>query len=199
MRRLSQRYAADSFGLALGVLANPDHERFCQLAHKRIWSGEKRADVCRELYIEIIYDGAEPDSESTQANVRKFYNRDDIKARLGELAEYSAKLSGIDASWAMLRAKRMVEFDTDNFINGDGDISDLPGEVEVIEADVDDTADGPKRSIVKTKIKASDRLGALGLMAKIAGWLAPEKREHDLGDTLEELVRKSMRPKDKAA
>jgi hypothetical protein len=183
----------------MGVLANPDHERFCQLAHKRIWSGEKRADVCKALYLEIIYDGAEPDSDSTQANVRKFYNRDDIKARLGELAEYAAKLAGCDAGWALLRAKRMVEFDTDKFINGQGDISDLPGEVEVIEADADDTAEGPKRSVVKTRIKASDRLGALGLMAKIAGWLAPEKQEHSGALTLEQIVAQSMKVKDKAA
>jgi hypothetical protein len=81
----AQRYEMDSLGLGLmGVLANPEHERFCQLAHKRIWSGEKRASACHAVYVEVIYEGEEPDSEATHANVRKFYNRADIKRRMQE-------------------------------------------------------------------------------------------------------------------
>ena len=176
----------------MGSLQNLDHERFCQSAHKRIWGGEKHVAAFHAAYVETIYEGDdEPAEDTIAANVRRFRNRPEIKARLKELADYAAKLAGIDASWALLRAKKMVEFDTQKFIAGECDISDLPGDVEVVESAVPEG----KRALFKTKIKASDRLGALGLMAKIAGWLAPEKQEHSGGLTLEQLVTNSMKPK----
>jgi hypothetical protein len=181
----------------MGVLANPDHERACQLAHKRIWGGESKSDALHAVYVDVIYDGEEPQSEATKANVRKFFNRAEIKKRMAELSEYAAKLAGIDASWALLRAKRMVEFDAQKFIDGKCDLSDLPGDVEIVESEAEGD-EKPTRSLFKTKIKASDRLGALALMAKIAGWLAPEKQEHSGGLTLEQLVTNSMKPKERA-
>ena len=51
----------------------------------------------------------------------------------------------------------------------------------------------------KIRIKLPDKIAALGLMAKIAGWLAPERRELSGQMTLESLVAASMKPKQDAA
>ena len=197
----------------MGVLNNSDHERFCQLAHKRIWAGEKRSEVCHAVYLDVIYDGEEPESDATKANVRKFYNRDDIKARMAELAEYAAKLAGIDAGWAQLKLKAIVEANMDDYLaqadeNGDRIPAPLGklsrdhlahlGEISQEERSEYGESGVIKRMIRRMSVRVpttNDKIAAIGLMAKIAGWLAPEKQEHSGGLTLEQLVTNSMKPK----
>ena len=176
----------------MGVLGNPNHERFCQLAHKRIWNGERAVDAYRAAYAEAIYEGTTVPGEE---NIRKFRNQAHVKARLRELADYAAKLGGLDAGWALLRAKRIAEFDAADYLAGNGDLSDLPGDVEIVGSETDPNA----RILFKTKIKASDRLTALAFMAKVAGWFAPEKQEVTTQVTLEQLVNESLKPKESAA
>ena len=84
---------------------------------------------------------------------------------------------------------------TRDYLAGNGDLSDLPGDVEIVGSETDPNA----RILFKTKIKASDRLTALGFMAKVAGWFAPEKQEVTTQVTLEQLVNESLKPKESAA
>jgi len=197
----------------MGVLSNFDHERFCQLAHKRIWAGEKQVEACEAAYRDAICEGAENTKPTDfAANVRKLRNRPEIKARLQELADYAAKLAGIDAGWAQLKLRDMVEANLDDFLGAattDGvrhfDIGSVPREKlahlvelnqeETIELDDDEHA----RRVRKVRLKLPDKIQALGLMAKIAGWLAPERREVSGQMTLENLVAASMKPKQDAA
>lgn len=197
----------------MGILLNIDHERFCQAAHKRLWSGEKHVAAYHAAYIETIYEGSsEPTDEVIAANVRKLRNRPEVKARLQELAEYAAKLAGIDAGWAQLKLRDMVEANLDDFLgpaNGDGvrhfDIGAVPREklAQLVELNQEETIeldeDEPARRVRKVRLKLPDKIQALGLMAKIAGWLAPEKQEHSGQMTLESLVTQSMRPKQDVA
>ena len=196
----------------MGVLANPDHERCCQIAHKRIWSGEQRTTALLAAYVETIYDGLEPDSNATQANSRKFFNRPDAKKRMAELAEYAAKLAGIDAGWAQLKLRAMVEANIDDFLSpADAEghryltLRDVPREnlLHVVELNQEETSEKigreSVRDIRRVKIKLPDKIAALGLMAKIAGWLAPERRELSGQMTLESLVAASLKPKQDAA
>jgi hypothetical protein len=161
----------------MGALRNFDHERFCQAAHRRIWSGEKRVGACQAAYRETVYGGSDPDETAIAANVRRLRNRPDIKARMLELADHSAKMAGLDAGWALVRARQIVDFDLTAFLNGEGDLSDFPGDVEIVEEEASEDPPQPKRKIFKLKARASDRLAGLNLMAKIAGWLAAEKVE----------------------
>lgn len=189
----------------MGTLGNFDHERFCQAAHKRIWSGEQRKSALTAAYIECIFDGEDPNVPSVADNARKLANRPDVKGRMAELADFSAKLAGIDANWAVLRAKRIADFDATEFLAGRGDLSDLPGDVEIAEEAAPEPAEGeeraaPKRMLFKTKIKAADRLGAIAFMAKLMGWEAPKKTAFTdtAGNSLETLVVASMKPKESA-
>lgn len=38
-------------------------------------------------------------------------------------------------------------------------------------------------------IKTPDQIAAITLLAKLRGWMAPEKREHEVGDTLAQVLR----------
>ena len=179
----------------MGTLGNPSHERFCQDVHRRIWAGEKRTEAITAAYRHAIFNADDPRAEGGSSivdNARRLVNRTLIKARLDELAENAAKLANLDAGWALLRAKRIAEFDANDFLRGNGDLSDLPGDVEIVGRENDPSA----RVLFKTKIKASDRLTALAFMAKIAGWLAPEKQELTTQVTLEQLVNDSLKPKE---
>ena len=197
----------------MGILLNIDHERFCQAAHKRLWSGEKHVAAYHAAYIETIFEGdGTPTDDTIAANVRKLRNRPEVKARLQELAEYAAKLAGIDAGWAQLKLRDMVEANLDDFLSPADDdghrfltLREVPREKlaqltelhqeETTEFDDDDKA----RSVRKIRIKLPDKIAALGLMAKIAGWLAPEQRDVSGVMTLEGLVAASMKPKQDAA
>jgi hypothetical protein len=195
----------------MGTLGNLDHERFCQAAHKRIWAGEKHVSAFHAAYIEAIYEGDDtPADDAIAPNVRRLRNRPDVKARLTELAEYSAKLAGIDAGWAQLKLRDMVEANLDDFLgpkdeegNRYFDIGKVPREklAQLIELQQEQTIEEGSRgedsirTVRKVRLKLPDKIQALGLMAKIAGWLAPEKQEHSGGLTLEQLVTNSMKPK----
>jgi hypothetical protein len=198
----------------MGVLSNFDHERFCQLAHKRIWAGEKQVEACEAAYRDAICEGAENTKPTDfAANVRKLRNRPEIKARLQELADYAAKLAGIDAGWAQLKLRDMVEANLDDYLSptpDDGGNRFLTiGEVSreklglLTELSQEETTElagkGKLRDVRKIRIKLPDKIQALGLMAKIAGWLAPERREVSGQMTLENLVAASMKPKQDAA
>jgi hypothetical protein len=194
----------------MGVLSNFDHERFCQLAHKRIWAGEKQVEACEAAYREAICEGAENTKpRDFAANVRKLRNRPEITARLQELADYAAKLASIDAGWAQLKLRDMVEANLDDFLSttdAEGhryltlrevDRNKLANVVELHQEET--TEDDGDRAVRKIRIKLPDKIQALGLMAKIAGWLAPERRELSGQMTLESLVAASMKPKQDAA
>lgn len=197
----------------MGVLSNFDHERFCQLVHKRIWAGEKQVEACEAAYRQAICEGADNTKPTDfAANVRKLRNRPEIKARLQELADYAAKLAGIDAGWAQLKLRDMVEANLDDFLgkpNHDGsrhfDIGRVPREKlgQLVELNQEETTefddDEKGRHVRKVRLKLPDKIAALGLMAKIAGWLAPERRELSGQMTLESLVAASMKPKQDAA
>ena len=194
----------------MGVLSNFDHERFCQLVHKRIWAGEKQVEACEAAYREAICEGAENTKPTDfAANVRKLRNRPEIKARLQELADYAAKLAEIDAGWAPLKLRAMVEANLDDFLSttdAEGhryltlrevDRNKLANVVELHQEEI--TEDDGDRAVRKIRIKLPDKIAALGLMAKIAGWLAPERREFSGQMTLESLVAASMKRKQDAA
>lgn len=202
----------------MGVLSNFDHERFCQLAHKRIWAGEKQVEACEAAYREAICEGAENTKPADfAANVRKLRNRPEIKARLQELADYAAKLAGIDAGWAQLKLKSIVDANVDDYLglpdeNGDrkpAALGNLDREqlAHLGQIDQEETTEYHATGAIRRCIRSmtvrvpstTDKISALGLMAKIAGWLAPERRELSGQMTLESLVAASMKPKQDAA
>jgi len=190
------------------ALVNLDHERFCQAAHRRIWGGEKAVEAYEAAYREtILEDGAESSGTAFAANVRKLRNLPAVKARLQQLADYAAKLAGIDASWAMVELMRELDaigaFNLDDFLSARADrgrryidLDKVPRErlALLTEMTTKDTKYG-----TEVKIKGPDRYSAkpaiIGLMAKIAGWFAPEKQEHSGQLTLEQIVAASMKPK----
>jgi len=194
------------------ALTNLDHERFCQAAHLRIWAGEKTVDACEAAYREtILEEGAESSGTAFSANVRKLRNLPAVKARMQQLADHSAKLAGIDAGWAMVELKRELDaigaFNLDDFLgpaDAHGkryiDLSKVSREQLALltEMTTKDTKYG-----TEIKIRGPDRYSnkpnIIGLMAKLAGWLAPEKQEHSGQLTLEQIVAASMKPKEKAA
>jgi hypothetical protein len=190
----------------MGALTNFDHERFCQAALRRIWSGEKQVAAFHAAYREAIYEGENQGDQAIAANVRRLRNRHEIKARLAELAEYAAKLAGIDAGWAQLKLRDMVEANLDDYLSppdAEGyryfDLRKVPREklAQLVELQQEETTENDgDRAVRKVRIKFADKIAALGLMARIAGWLAPDKQEHSGGLTLEALVAASMKPKE---
>ena len=185
----------------MGALVNLDHERFCQAAHRRIWAGEKHVAAFEEAYRETILEsGADPAAIS--ANVRRLRNQPRVKARMQELAEYAAKLAGIDAGWAQLKLRAMVEASMDSYLtpvdaqgNRYFNIGQVPAEAlaQLVELHQEETAEehGLLR-VRKTRIKLPDKIAALGLMAKIAGWIVPEKTNISVGLSLEQLVMQAV-------
>lgn len=175
----------------MGVLGNPDHERFCQTAHKRIWAGEKHVAAYYGAYVEAIWEGeGEPGAKAIAANVRRLRNRKEIKARMVELADFAAKLAGIDSAWGMVRLKGFVDSNLDDYLskpdaNGTRffDLTDVPrdkigllSELHIEdETEIGKGEDDDGRRIRKIKLKLPDRVQALALMAKIGGWEKPAK------------------------
>lgn len=173
----------------MGALGNLDHERFCQAAHKRIWAGEKRVDALRSAYLEAIYTGDNPDGPSVTDNSRKLANQKLIRERLAELSDYAAKLAGIDASWGLIELKRELgainDFNLDDFLSppdADGhrfiDLSKVTREQMnlLTEMTTKDTKYGREIKI-KGPYRYTDKVAIVMAMAKIAGWLAPEKTD----------------------
>ena len=190
----------------MGALGNLDHERFCQAAHKRIWGGEQRAEALRAAYLETIYSGDNPENPSVGDNSRKLANQKPVKARLAELAEYAAKLASIDASWGLIELKQELDairaFNLDDFLSAPDergrryiDFTKVPRErlALLTEVTTKDTKYGAEIKI-KGPNRYSDKVGIITLMAKIAGWFAPEKQEHSGQLTLEQIVMQSLKP-----
>lgn len=205
------------------ALGNLDYERFCQAAHTRIWAGEKRADALVAAYRETVYRGENTDDEALKPNSRRLANRKEIAARLKELADYSARLAGIDAHWAMLKLKGLVD-DVDAFTIDDYMARDEAG-VRLNECDLTNVTadqmrrlkevrpevtitraeDGTETIRRKISIVGPDRYSivptVVGLMAKLAGWEAPKKiaPTNPAGDqpwSLERLIGASMASKE---
>ncbi len=53
------------------------------------------------------------------------------------------------------------------------------------------TRDEIGEEILRTKIKMADKLGSVDRMAKILGWYAPEKHQHNVSDELADLIRET--------
>jgi hypothetical protein len=172
----------------VGVLGNTVHERFCQAFHRRVLAGETRGAARTAAYREIVYKGDNSDDKAIAPDARKLANQKLVKARIQELADYAAKLAGIDANWALVLLKGKAEANLDDYLSEPdgsgarffdlrgvsrekiGHLAELQIEDEtVLKEDADD------RRILKTKLKVYDPVAAIGLMAKIAGWLAPTK------------------------
>jgi hypothetical protein len=191
------------------ALENPDHERFCQAAHTRIWAGEKAVEACEAAYRETILEpGAATSGTAFSANVRKLRNLPAVKARLQQLADHAAKLAGIDAGWALVELKRELDaigsFNLDDFLSKPDergrryiDLNKVPREQLALltEMTTRDTKYGAEIKI-KGPNRYSDKPNIISLMAKIAGWLAPERQEHNVGPGLEQLIAQSMQPID---
>lgn len=171
----------------MGVLGNFDHERFCQAAHRRLWAGEKRATALPLAYRETMYSGDSEDDAAIAPNARRLANRKDVKARLAELAAYSAQLAGIDAAWGLVKLKRYAEFNVDDYLSPRNDAGLRFFDVGKVSSDklgllselsIEEFTEGRGENatdIRKTKIKGHDPIAALALMARIAGWEAPKK------------------------
>lgn len=204
----------------MGVLQNFLHERFCQALHVRLWSGEKQSKARLAAYREHIYRGTNSDDKALLPNTRKLCGREDVKARLSELATKSATIAELDAGWGMIKLKKLAdsieEFNLDDYLgppNAEGrryyDLSEVPREKLAIlsELSIQDTTttvdrdDGLSEThhnrTMKLKGPAkTDVIGPLALMARIGGWEAPkkiaptDKDGNDLG--LADLVGASM-------
>lgn len=186
-------------------LRNFLHERFCQALHLKLWAGEKQSDARLKAYRETVYRGESADDNALKPNTRRLCQRKEVAARLSELADYAAKLSGIDSGWALLKLKRLTDdiegFNLDDYrspATADGarffDLSKVPADklrllTELSLEEETDLAVGSieiapgvvrefDRRTRKIKLKGpakADMVGPLALMARIAGWEAPKK------------------------
>lgn len=184
----------------MGVLANPDHERFCQEVHRRVLLREKLGDARTAAYREHIYTGdkgAALDADLAP-NARRLAGQKHIRKRLAELGEFAATMAGIDQAWCLvelkLEAEAVKSFNLDDYLgppdemgNRHYDLSSVSREKLALltEYSIESshepgaTKEEPGREIRKVKIKGPnktpDRIAVLRLMAEIAGWKAPAK------------------------
>lgn len=204
----------------MGALGNLDHERFCQEAHKRLWSGEKRSTAIAAAYRATMYSGENPDDAALAPNARRLTNRKDVAARLKELADYAGKLAGIDASWGMLQLKKIVDevdaYTLDHYMARDDDgkrrnefdLTGVTGEqmarlTEITtEITIQKDEDGGETVRRKIKLRGPDRFSVVpdvvAKMARIGGWEAPKKIAATTPEgkqvTWEDLVGQSYKP-----
>lgn len=191
----------------MGALGNLDHERFCQALHKRVWAGEKRGSARTAAYRDTMYSGDNADDTALAANARRLANRKEILGRLKELAEFSAKLAGVDSGWALVKLKQLAEliddFNLEDYLGPADDrgirlfnLALVPRDKmgRLSELSIEEK-DGERKIKLKGPAKA-DLVGPLALMARIAGWEAPKKIAPVTPDgnalTLEDLVGASM-------
>lgn len=190
----------------MAILGNSKHEAFAQAVQSRLVAGEKRTAARTAAYRDTIYTGPSVSDDALVDNARKLSNRKDVKARIQELADFHAKLAGIDKNWALVVLKGKVEANLDDYLSapdGSGtrffDLRDVPREKigHLSELQIEDETvlakDADDRRILKTKLKLCDPVAALRLMAEISGWKAPEK--HDLsfvnhGDKLDAALKR---------
>lgn len=93
----------------MGALPNPAHERFCQIVHKLTLEGEKRGAARTAAYREAIYQGGDATDKQLAPNARRFANGEQVKLRIAEIAEYEAKLAGLDRIWLIVQIKEAIE------------------------------------------------------------------------------------------
>lgn len=174
----------------MGVLGNFDHERFCEAVHRRIWGGEKRATAIVAAYRETMYRGeATAEDQALAPNARRLANRQDVSARLAELAQRSAVLAELDASWALVQLKRYTQFNVADYLTEPNEagvrffnIGSVPHEKMALlsELTLEEFTEGrgaAATDLRRTKIKGYDPIQALSLMARIAGWESPKRSE----------------------
>jgi hypothetical protein len=172
----------------MGVLGNTTHERFCQALHRRLLAGDTRGAARTAAYREVVYAGKNPDDQAIAPNARKLANKKAVKARTQQLADDAAKLAGIDANWALILLRGKAEANLDDYLtpadaNGSRffDLGNVSREKlgRLSELEIEDEAvlgkNADDRRIRKTKVKLCDSVAVVGLMARIAGWLAPTK------------------------
>jgi hypothetical protein len=143
---------------AVGVLSNHRHEKYCQELQKLLAEGVKLGEARTEAYRRAGFSSAET---CIGPNSRKLAQTKAIKARMAELAEYTAKLSGIESGWFMLRLKE--------FADGVADFEQV--EIKRMPNEAGDLVVAEH----KTKIRQYDPIAAMRLMAEIGGYKAPAK------------------------
>lgn len=183
----------------MGILPNPDHERFCQEVHRRILAREKRTQAWTAAYRAHVYTGeADTPDEKIAPNARRLVQQKHIRARLQEIGNFAAMLAGIDRDWALVELKKEAEavksFNLDDYLtppDADGyrfydlSLADRDQLGMLTEMTIEsETRPGKEegeqdRTIHKIKLKGPnkvhDRVAILRLMADIAGWNAPQK------------------------
>lgn len=183
----------------MGILPNPDHERFCQEVHRRILAREKRTKAWTAAYREHVYTGADdPPDDKIAPNARRLAQQKHIRGRIAEIGNFAAMLAGIDRDWAMVELKKEAEavkaFNLDDYLSPPdpeghryydlgavtrdqmGMLTELSIESETQPGREEGERD---RTVHKIKLKGPnkvpDRVAILRLMAEIAGWKAPTK------------------------
>lgn len=201
----------------MGVLFNPQHQRFCEEFHKRVWAGESRRGASIAAYQAAGY---RTKPEFIADNARKLLNRPDIKARLVEMRTRSATIAEIDAAWCILKLKGLVEANIDDYLATPdesgrrafaiGNVSrEKLGLLAELHQEEERTLGDDLLAVRKVRIKLHDRIAAIRLIREIAGVGAPAKvaatdptGEHAAPPQVIEIVRFSPPPdgsKDQAA
>jgi hypothetical protein len=146
----------------MSVLVDPRKERYAQELAK---PNRPKLDECFAV------------AGFTGGNSSRMARRPEIAERVREIQSAAANLAELDSAWLLLRAKRIAEFDTDKLLTGQADLSDLPGDIEIIESDDEGESAEPKsvsgRKLFKMKVKASDRIAAFTLIAKVLEFIRP--------------------------
>ena len=170
----------------MGVLPNPNHERFAQEVHRRTLARETRAKARTAAYRAHVLTGEATD-EQIAPNARRLANSAPVAARIKELGEFAAKLAGIDANWAMLKLKGFADANLDDYLSrtpkGDrvlclkqptreqmGYVAELSQDEETVEGLL-----GAPTVVRKVKVKLYSPIDAIRLMGQIGGWFAPAK------------------------
>ena len=169
----------------MGVLPNPNHERFAQEVHRRTLARETRATARTAAYRAHVLTGEATD-ERIAPNARRLANSAPVAARIKELGEFAAKLAGIDANWAMLKLKGFADANLDDYFrvkeNGERDcVLDLKRPTReqmgcIAEMSQEETTENDGATAVrKVRVKLHSQIDAIRLMADIGGWKAPQK------------------------
>lgn len=187
----------------MGVLGNPQHEKFAQEFHRLVWIGTKPSEARLTAYKDAGFQTQ--NDVFAAANARKLTQRAEVKQRLNELSENSEFLACTDAAWAQRKLKALVELKLSKFVTSgaDGrrrfDLSkatdeeiDLLMELSLDEEHRTEGDDDEPVTILKTRIKRADPIAAIRLMAEIAGWKAPEKVDQRTELSLASLVSQSF-------
>ena len=157
-----------------GPLRNLNHENFCCALHKRLLAKERRSKALAEAYRETMLDvEGERSDKQIGPNARRLANRPEVLARLAELGEFTAKISGIDSAWGIYQAKKLYEANIADYLTA----SDANGK-RLLRLDVPDE----KLSVVGevsitdkgVRIKLPDKVAVLTWLARVNNWFAPD-------------------------